>query len=84
LIKNKNIKIMAKLTRSNNKLIAGVCGGLAEHFGLNASAMRIVFILLLFLTFSAAGIAYLILWAIMPTKNAGDNYKERMQNRLNN
>lgn len=74
---------MAKLTRSNNKLIAGVCGGLAEHFGLNTSAVRIVFILLLFLTFSAAGIAYLILWAIMPTKNAGDNYKERMQDRLN-
>lgn len=74
---------MAKLTRSNNKVIAGVCGGLAEHFGLSAGAMRIVFILLLFLTFSAAGIAYLILWVIMPNQNnAGDNYKERMQQKL--
>ena len=74
---------MAKLTRSNNKLIAGVCGGLAEHFGLSVNAIRIVFILLLFLTFSAAGIAYLILWAIMPQKNSGESYKERMNNRLN-
>ena len=56
---------MAKLTRSNNKVIAGVCGGLAEHFGLSASAMRIVFVLLLFLTFSAVGIAYIILMVIM-------------------
>ena len=37
-----------KLYRSQtNKKLAGVCGGLAEHFGLNASAVRIVFILLL-------------------------------------
>ena len=56
---------MAKLTRSNNKVIAGVCSGLAEHFGLSTSAMRIVFVLLLFLTFSAVGIAYIILMVIM-------------------
>ena len=73
---------MAKLTRSNNKVIAGVCGGIAEHFGLSASAMRIVFVLLLFLTFSAAGIAYLILMVIMPKKNSGDSYKERMEEKL--
>ncbi len=73
---------MAKLTRSNNKIIAGVCAGIAEHFGLNTGAVRIVFILLLFLTFSAAGIAYIILWIIMPTRNAGEDYKERMQQKL--
>jgi phage shock protein PspC (stress-responsive transcriptional regulator) len=73
---------MAKLTLSNNKVIAGVCGGLAEHFGLNTSAVRIVFILLLFITFSSIGIAYVILWAIMPKKNSGNNYQERMHNRL--
>ena len=74
---------MAKLTLSDNKIIAGVCGGLAEHFGLNVSAVRIVFILLLFITFSSIGIAYVILWAIMPKKNSGKSYQERMNNRLN-
>lgn len=75
---------MAKLTRSSNKMLAGVCAGLAEHFGLSTSAMRIVFIILLFVTFSAAGIAYLILWILLPEgNNRADNYKERMQNRLN-
>ena len=73
-----------KLTRSAvDKKLGGVCGGIAEHFGLSASAMRIVFVLLLFLTFSAVGIAYIILMVIMPKKNSGDSYKERMQDRLN-
>lgn len=76
---------MAKLTRSNNKIVAGVCSGLAEHFGLSTSAVRIVFALLLFITFSAAGIAYLILWILLPIDNgnSADNYKQRMQDKLN-
>ena len=73
---------MAKLTRSNNKVLAGVCGGLAEHFGLSTNAVRIVFVLLLFITFSAAGIAYLILWFLLPVKSSSQNYKERMQEKL--
>ena len=77
---------MAKLTRSNNKVLAGVCGGLAEHFGLSASAMRIVFVLLLFITFSAVGIAYLILWLLLPmgdANSASDDYRNRMNEKLN-
>ncbi len=74
---------MAKLTRSSkDKVISGVCGGLAEHFGLSASAVRIVFVLLLFLTFSAAGIAYLILMFLLPASSNVEKYKERMQERL--
>lgn len=66
-------------------MLAGVCAGLAEHFGLSTGAMRIVFVILLFVTFSAAGIAYLILWLLLPegNKNSSANYKERMENRLN-
>jgi phage shock protein PspC (stress-responsive transcriptional regulator) len=75
---------MAKLTRSRNKIVAGVCAGLAEHFGLSTGAMRIVFCILLFITFSAAGIAYIILWFLLPEgRSAAESYKDRMQNRLN-
>lgn len=75
---------MAKLTRSNNKMIAGVCAGIAEHFGWSVSMTRIVFVLLLFITFSTAGIAYLILWMLMPVgSNSADRYKDRMRDRLN-
>ena len=34
-----------KLVRSANKKIAGVCGGLAEYFGMDASILRIVWLL---------------------------------------
>lgn len=75
---------MAKLTRSNKKVVAGVCGGLAEFFGLSASAVRIVFVLLLFITFGSVCIAYLILMLILPTspQNSADSYVQRMNDKL--
>ncbi len=55
-----------QLRRSrSNKVIAGVCGGLAEYFGIDAVLIRIVFLLLVF----AAGVSpllYIILWVVMP------------------
>ena len=38
-----------KLVRSANKKIAGVCGGLAEFLGLDASIIRIVWLLCILL-----------------------------------
>ena len=34
-----------KLTRSSNRMIAGVCAGIAEYFGWDATLLRIVYIL---------------------------------------
>ena len=54
-----------KLVRSANKKIAGVCGGLAEYLGLDASIVRIVW--LLCILFGGFGLlAYLIMWIVMP------------------
>lgn len=33
-----------KLTRSSNRMIAGVCAGIAEYFGWDATLLRIVYI----------------------------------------
>ena len=54
-----------KLSRSNNKMIGGVCAGIADHLGLDPTIVRIVWVLMLF--FAGFGILlYLILWIIMP------------------
>ena len=54
-----------KLSRSNNKLIGGVCAGIADYLGLDPTIVRIVWVLMLF--FAGFGILlYLILWIIMP------------------
>ena len=56
-----------KLVRSANKKIAGVCGGLAEYFGMDASIVRIVW--LLCVLFGGFGLlAYLIMWIVMPAQ----------------
>ncbi|MCI6524127.1 MAG: PspC domain-containing protein [Parabacteroides sp.] len=54
-----------KLSRSNNKMIGGVCAGIAEYLGLDPTIVRIVWVLLLL--FAGFGILlYLILWIVMP------------------
>jgi phage shock protein PspC (stress-responsive transcriptional regulator) len=60
---------MKKLYRSStNKKIAGVCGGLAEYLGVNATIIRIIFIILLLPGGLPGLIPYLILWAVVPLK----------------
>lgn len=54
-----------KLTRSNNKMIAGVCGGLANYFGIDPTIVRILYVLMVL--FAGFGILlYAILWIVMP------------------
>ena len=49
----------------NDKVIGGVCGGLAAYFGLDTILVRIIFVVL---AFAGAGIlAYLILWIAVPS-----------------
>ncbi len=57
---------MKKLYRSEeDQMIAGVCGGLANYFGIDSTLMRVIFILF---SMAAGGglILYLILWLVMP------------------
>ena len=49
-----------------NRMIAGVCGGLGNYFGINPTLVRIGFVLL-GLPGGAPGILlYVILWVVMP------------------
>jgi phage shock protein C len=56
------------LTRTpHDKVIAGVCGGLAAYFGWNSRHTRIGYVLLSILSAAFPGIlVYLILWYVMP------------------
>lgn len=57
---------MAKLSLSQtNKIIGGVCGGIAEHFGWDATILRILFVIAAFIGFGSPVIFYLVLWLIM-------------------
>lgn len=55
-----------KLTRSqNDKMIAGVCGGLAAYFHVDPTLVRIITVVLAFFAGGGA-LAYLLAWVIMP------------------
>lgn len=60
----------SRLYRSEkNKMIAGVCGGLGEFFGIDPSIVRLLFILIII--FGGSGILlYIVLWIILPTESA--------------
>lgn len=56
-----------RLMRSKNKMIAGVCAGIAESFGWDTTLFRVVFVLVSILSVAFPGIlVYLVLWAVMP------------------
>ena len=46
-----------QLTRSNNRMIAGVCSGIADYFGWDVTLVRILYVLATFFTaFSGPGL----------------------------
>ncbi len=59
-----------RLYRSRtDTMIAGVCSGLANFFGLDPTIMRLIFILLFFLGGNGL-LIYLILWIVVPQEPA--------------
>lgn len=59
-----------RLVRSmSDKMIAGVCSGIANYFGWDPTVVRLVYLLLTFGTAFSGVIVYVILMIIMPADN---------------
>lgn len=54
-----------RLVRSDDRVIAGVCAGLAHYFGIDPVLMRLAFGIAFF-AFGVGFLPYVILWIIMP------------------
>lgn len=61
---------MAKrLVRSPDKVLGGVCSGLAEYLGLDVTLVRAGYLILSILSAAFPGVlVYLILWIVMPER----------------
>ncbi|HHT60846.1 MAG: PspC domain-containing protein [Paludibacteraceae bacterium] len=56
-----------KLTKSSNKMVSGVCAGIAEYFGWDVTLVRVVYAILSFCSVGFPGIIlYIILCIVMP------------------
>jgi phage shock protein PspC (stress-responsive transcriptional regulator) len=50
----------------NDKILGGVCSGLANYFGIDTVVVRIIFVLLI-ISFGFGLIPYIILWVVVPS-----------------
>jgi phage shock protein C len=56
-----------KLYRSrSNRMVAGVCGGIAEYSNMDPTIVRVLMVILAFFTGGGALLAYPILWMVVP------------------
>jgi phage shock protein C len=56
--------------RSNDRIIAGVCGGIAQQLGWSATRVRVAYVILSILSAAFPGtLVYLILWFLMPARS---------------
>lgn len=53
------------------KMIAGVCAGLAEQFGVSVTIIRLAFVLGVIVGWGMGLVLYLALWVIMPIRPMG-------------
>lgn len=51
---------------SQDKMVAGVAGGLARYLGLDPTLVRVAWVIALVVGFPATVIAYLVAWMITP------------------
>ena len=58
-----------RLYRSREKMVAGVCSGLADYFNIDPTIMRVLFVVIAFAG-GASLLAYLILWIIVPEEKS--------------
>jgi phage shock protein C len=50
----------------NGRMVAGVCAGAAEYFGIDVTLVRVLVAVAAVLTGGAGALAYLAAWAIIP------------------
>lgn len=61
---------MKKLKRSrSDRMIAGVLGGMAKHYQMDASLLRIMTVIFMVITgFLPFIVVYLVMWLIIPSE----------------
>jgi phage shock protein C len=62
-----SVRVPRRLVRrTDDRMIGGVCAGLADHLGLDVTLVRLLTVLVTILGFGSVIIAYLIAWVIVP------------------
>lgn len=57
-----------ELVRPHNRIIAGVCSGLARRFGMSPTTVRVLFVLSCLLP-GPQFVVYIALWVLVPNED---------------
>jgi len=62
------MNVTRTLSRSrHDRMVAGVCGGIARRFGWNSTLVRVLYVLASIMSAAFPGLlVYLILWLLIP------------------
>jgi len=73
------------LTRSRyGRIIAGVCAGLADYFGVDVTLIRLIVAVLTVFTGGVGVLAYLVAWAVIPEEGEKSSIAENVVNKTQN
>jgi phage shock protein PspC (stress-responsive transcriptional regulator) len=62
-----SVRVPRRLVRrTDDRMLGGVCAGLADHLGLDVTLVRLLTVLVTVLGFGSVIIAYLVAWVIVP------------------
>ncbi|MCH7517849.1 MAG: PspC domain-containing protein [Candidatus Dadabacteria bacterium] len=61
-------KVRKLYRSSNDKMLAGICGGLGEMFSVDSTMVRLVVAALALFTLGTAVVVYILGWIIIPER----------------
>ena len=65
---NNNQKTLTRST--SNRMIAGVCAGLGEYFGIDPTVVRLLAVLAFFTGFGGIALVYLVMMLVVPEQTS--------------
>jgi phage shock protein C len=74
-----NSKVLVR--RQDNRLVAGVCAGLADYLNMDVNLVRLLVALLTLFTVGTGVIAYLIAWIVIPEEGQKTSIVEDLINK---
>ena len=63
------------------RMIAGVCAGIGEYFGVDANIVRVAFAALTIFSVGAGALVYLVAWAVVPEEGEKGSIAENYFNK---
>ena len=62
----------------DGRMLAGVCAGVAEYFGLDVTLVRVIWAVVSVITGGAGVLAYLVAWILMPNEGQKSSIPENV------